>query len=49
MVLTHSCNSCPPDRVFSILKNTFDADMRSSRADYMQLSLMMQFNARARV
>ena len=48
MILCQSPNSCPPERVFSVLANTFDDDQRSARADYMELSLMAQFNARAR-
>ena len=48
MMLCNSPNSCPPEHVFSILEDTFDNDQRSARADYMELSLMMQFNARAR-
>ena len=44
--LGNSPNSCPPERVFSILEDTFDNDQRRARADYMELSLMMQFNAK---
>ena len=34
--------------VFSILEDTFDNDQRSARADYMELSLQLQFNDRSR-
>jgi hypothetical protein len=42
------CNSIPPERVFSILNNTFDDDQDRSFADYIELSLQLQFNARSR-
>ena len=45
--LTHSANS-PPERVFSILNNTFEADQDNSRADYIELSPQLQFNHRSR-
>ena len=45
-VLTHSPNSCPPERVFSILNDTFDEDQKRALADYMELSLMVQYNER---
>ena len=41
-------NSIPPERVFSILNNTFDDDQDSARADYIELSLQLQFNERSR-
>ena len=47
-VLAHSTNSCPPERVFSILNDTFDDDMESSRADYVEFSLQRQYNGRGR-
>ena len=47
-VATHSPNSAPPERVFSILNNSFDDDQSSSLSDYVQLPLMLQFNARGR-
>ena len=47
-VLAHSPNSVPPERVFSILNNTFDADQDASRADYIELALQLQFNNRSR-
>ena len=37
-----------PERVFSILNNTFDDDQRRAHADYIELSLQLQFNARSR-
>ena len=45
-VLTNAPNSCPPERVFSILNNSFDSDQKNARADYMQYSLMSQYNNR---
>ena len=41
-------NSIPPERVFSILNDTFDDDMDRSHADYIELSLQLQFNERTR-
>ena len=37
-----------PERVFSILNNTFDDDQRNAHADDIELSLQLQFNARSR-
>ena len=45
-VLANSPNSVPPERVFSILNDTFEDDMESSHADYIELSLQLQFNNR---
>ena len=47
-VLTNSPNSIPPERVFSILNDTFDDDQTSALADYLELSLQLQYNARGR-
>ena len=47
-VLTNSPNSIPPERVFSILNDTFDDDQKTGRADYKEFSLMKQYNARGR-
>ena len=47
-VLANSPNSIPPERVFSILNNTFDEDQESGLADYKELSLQLQFNERSR-
>ena len=47
-VLTNSPNSIPPERVFSILNDTFEDDMDNSLADYIELSLQLQFNSRSR-
>ena len=43
-------NAIPPEpeRVFSILNDTFEDDMDSSLADYIELSLQLQFNSRSR-
>ena len=45
-VLAHSPNSCPPERVFSILNDSFDDDQKNALADYMEFSLMIQYNER---
>ena len=42
-------NSIPPERVFSILNNTFGDDQDSALADYIELALQLQFNERSRV
>ena len=47
-VLAHSVNSCPPERLFSILNDTFEDDMDRSYADYIELSLWLQYNERCR-
>ena len=47
-VLANAPNSIPPERVFSILNDTFEDDMDSAHADYIELSLQLQFNARTR-
>ena len=47
-VLANSPNSVPPERVFSVLNDTFDDDMDRSHADYIELSLQLQFNNRSR-
>ena len=47
-VLANSPNSIPPERVFSILSDTFDEDQKSAHADYKELSLQLQFNERSR-
>ena len=45
-VLAHAPNSCPPERVFSILNDSFDDDQKRAQADYMEFSLMVQYNER---
>ena len=47
-VLANAPNSVPPERLFSILNNTFDDDQDRSLADYIELSLQLQFNGRSR-
>ena len=47
-VLSYAPNSCPPERVFSILADSFGDDQRSAMADYMEWSMMIQFNSRTR-
>ena len=49
--LSRRCNARAreaPERVFSILNDTFDDDQESAKADYMEYSLMRQFNQRGR-
>ena len=40
-------SSCAAERVFSILNDSFD-DQKNALADYMELSLQLQFNGRTR-
>ena len=50
-VLANAPNSIPPERVFSILNDTFDDDQESQEralADYIELSLQLQYNERSR-
>ena len=47
-VLANAPNSIPPERVFSILNDSFDDDQDNSLADYIELSLQLQFNERSR-
>ena len=47
-ILANSPNSIPPERVFSILNDTFDDDQDRSLSDYIELSLQLQFNERSR-
>ena len=47
-ILANSPNSIPPERVFSIINDTFDDDQDSALADYMELSLQKQLNERSR-
>jgi hypothetical protein len=47
-VLANAPNSIPPERVFSVLNDTFNDDMANSLADYIELSLQLQFNSRSR-
>lgn len=47
-VLANSPNSAPPERVFSILNDTFGDDQMQAHADYIELSLQVQYNARGR-
>ena len=48
LLLANSPNSVPPERVFSVLNDTFEADMDRSHADYIELSLQLQYNGRSR-
>jgi hypothetical protein len=47
-VLTNSPNSCPPERVFSILNDTFSTSQKTTKQDHLQLSLQLQYNSRGR-
>ena len=47
-VLTHVPNSCAPESVFSVLNDTFGPDQKKSKADYMELAILLQYNARDR-
>ena len=47
-IVNTSWNSIPPERVFSILNDTFDDDQESSLADYIEFSLQRQYNMRGR-
>ena len=47
-VLTNSPNSIPPERVFSILNDSFDDDQDRALADYLEFSLQRQYNMRGR-
>ena len=47
-VLANAPNSIPPERVFSILNDTFDDDQERALADYIELSLQLQYNERSR-
>jgi hypothetical protein len=47
-VLTNSPNSIPPERIFSILNDSFDDDQTSAHADLIEYSLQSQYNSRGR-
>ena len=47
-VLANAPNSIPPERVFSILNDTFDDNQDNAYAEYIELSLQLQFNERSR-
>ena len=47
-ILTHAPNSAPPERLFSILNNSFRDNQSRAREDYIEYSLMAQFNNRTR-
>ena len=47
-ILANAPNSIPPERVFSILNNTFGDDQDRALADYIELALQLQFNERSR-
>ena len=47
-MLTNSPNSIPPERVFSILNDTFDDDQDGALADYLEFALQRQYNMRGR-
>jgi hypothetical protein len=41
-------NSAPPERAFSILNDSFEADQTRALADYKSASIMLQYNNRGR-
>lgn len=45
-VAAHSPNSCAPEAVFSVLNDTFDDDQKKAYADYIELSLQLQYASR---
>ena len=47
-VLANAPNSIPPERVLSILNDTFDDEKERALADYIELSLQLQYNERSR-
>ena len=47
-ILTHTPNSAAAERLFSILNNSFGSKQTRSRADYIEFSLMKQFNEQTR-
>ena len=47
-VLANLTNSIPPERVFSILNDSFDDDQDRSLFDYLEYSLQRQYNMRGR-
>lgn len=47
-VLTNALTSCPSERVFSIMKNSFGPDQDLALEDYVELRVMLQFNERGR-
>ena len=42
-VLANAPNSIPPERVFSILNDTFDDDQDRALADYLEFALQRQY------
>ena len=46
VLLANAPNSIPPERVFSVLNDTFGDDMGNSMVDCIELSLQLQFNNR---
>ena len=48
VILTHTPNSAAAEHLFSILNNLFGSKQTCSRADYIEFSLMKQFNEQTR-
>ena len=44
IVLCNTPNSCPPERVFSIVTRTWGSQRRKTGADMIELSTQLQFN-----
>ena len=47
-VLANAPNSIPPERVFSILNDSWDDDQTSAHSDLVEHSLQSQYNRRGR-
>ena len=47
-ILTHTPNSAAAERLFSILNNSFGSKQTSARADYIEFSVIKQFNEQTR-
>ena len=39
-------SSCAVERVFSVMRDTFDKQQRSAHEDYLETSIMLQYNRR---
>jgi hypothetical protein len=45
-LLTNSPNTCPTERLFSMLNATFGEDQRRAFGDYLVLAMQSQYNKR---
>jgi len=48
VVLLHSPNNCACERAFSIVNDSFRKDQKAALEDYVELSVMLQYNNRTR-